>query len=44
MRDTMSQTLFSAPQCDKTKDGLIYSQFYILAKTLFDSSKSVRLY
>ena len=39
MRDTMSQTLFAAPQGDETKDGLIYSQFYMLAETLFDSSK-----
>jgi hypothetical protein len=39
MRDTMGQTLFAAPQGAETKDGLIYSQFYGLIKTPFDSAK-----
>ena len=39
MRDTMGQTLFAAPQGGETQDGLIYSQFYGLIKTPFDSTK-----
>lgn len=39
MRDTVGQTLFAAPQGAETKDGLIYSQFYGLIKTPFDSTK-----
>ncbi|OBT74572.1 hypothetical protein VF21_07569 [Pseudogymnoascus sp. 05NY08] len=35
----MGQTLFAAPQGAETKDGLIYSQFYGLIKTPFDSAK-----
>jgi hypothetical protein len=39
MRDTMGQTFFAAPQGKETRDGLIYSQFYVLIKTPFDTSK-----
>lgn len=39
MRDTMGQTLVAAPQGAETKDRLIYSQFYGLIKTPFDSAK-----
>ena len=39
MRDAMGQTFFAAPQGKETRDGLIYSQFYTLVKTPFDSTK-----
>jgi hypothetical protein len=39
MRDTMGQTFFTAPQGVEARDGLIYSQFYGLIKTPFDSTK-----
>lgn len=39
MRDTIGLTLFAAPQGAETRDGLIYSQFYRLIKTPFDSAK-----
>src|SRR4051812_49390210 len=39
MRDTTGQTLFAAPHGKESTDGLIYSQFYALIKTPFDSSK-----
>jgi hypothetical protein len=39
MRDTMGQTFFAAPHGTETQDGLIYSQFYNLIKTPFDTSK-----
>ncbi|KFZ15728.1 hypothetical protein V502_05438 [Pseudogymnoascus sp. VKM F-4520 (FW-2644)] len=39
MRDTMGLTLFAAPQGAEARDGLIYSQFYGLIKTPFDSTK-----
>lgn len=39
MRDTMGQTFFTAPQGVEARDGLIYSQFYELIKTPFDSTK-----
>jgi hypothetical protein len=40
MRDTMGQTLFSLPRGKESVDGLIYSQFYGLIKTPFDTSKA----
>jgi len=39
MRDTIGQTLFAAPRGKESTDGLIYSQFYALIKTPFDSAK-----
>ncbi|TGO31397.1 hypothetical protein BHYA_1028g00010 [Botrytis hyacinthi] len=39
MRDTIGQTLFAVPHGQENMDGLIYSQFYALIKTPFDSSK-----
>jgi hypothetical protein len=39
MRDTIGQTFFTAPQGQECQDGLIYSQFYALIKTPFDTSK-----
>jgi hypothetical protein len=39
IRDTAGETLFAAPHEQESKDGLIYSQFYGLIKTPFDSSK-----
>ena len=39
MRDTIGQTLFAAPRRKESTDGLIYSQFYALIKTPFDSAK-----
>jgi hypothetical protein len=39
MRDTMGQTLFAVPRGKESQDGLIYSQFYNLIKTPFDTSK-----
>ena len=39
MRDTVGQTLFASPRGQESRDGLIYSQFYGLIKTPFDSSK-----
>ncbi|KAK6591266.1 hypothetical protein H4I96_00003 [Botrytis cinerea] len=39
MRDTIGQTLFAVPHGQENMDGLIYSQFYGLIKTPFDSSK-----
>ncbi|KFY09998.1 hypothetical protein V491_07848 [Pseudogymnoascus sp. VKM F-3775] len=39
MRDTMSLTMFTTPQGKEARDGLIYSQFYRLIKTPFDSTK-----
>ncbi|OBT54137.1 hypothetical protein VE04_06765, partial [Pseudogymnoascus sp. 24MN13] len=39
MRDTMGLTMFAAPQGTEARDGLIYSQFYGLIKTPFDSIK-----
>ncbi|KAK6591254.1 hypothetical protein H4I96_12477 [Botrytis cinerea] len=39
MRDTIGQTLFAVPHGQENMDGLIYSQFYGLIKTPFDSSR-----
>jgi hypothetical protein len=39
MRDTIGQTLFAAPQGKESQDGLIYSQFYAVIKTPFDTTK-----
>lgn len=39
MRDTIGQTMFAAPHGEESTDGLIYSQFYALIKTPFDSAK-----
>ena len=39
MRDTVGQTFLAAPQGVECRDGLIYSQFYALIKTPFDSTK-----
>jgi hypothetical protein len=39
VRDTVGQTFFAAPQGQETQDGLIYSQFYALVKSPFDTSK-----
>jgi len=39
MRDTVGQTFFAAPHGRESQDGLIYSQFYALIKTPFDTSK-----
>jgi hypothetical protein len=39
MRDTVGQTLFAVPHGRESQDGLIYSQFYVLIKTPFDTSK-----
>lgn len=39
MRDTTGQTMFAVPHGQESRDGLIYSQFYMLIKTPFDSSK-----
>jgi hypothetical protein len=39
MRDATGQTLFASPNGTETQDGLIYSQFYELIKTPFDTSK-----
>lgn len=39
MRDTTGQTFFAAPRGTESQDGLIYSQFYQLIKTPFDTSK-----
>ncbi|KAF5879002.1 uncharacterized protein Bfra_001175 [Botrytis fragariae] len=39
MRDTAGQTMFAVPNGGENRDGLIYSQFYGLIKTPFDSSK-----
>ncbi len=39
VRDTAGETLFAAPHGQESRDGLIYSQFYGLIKTPFDSSK-----
>ncbi|KFZ11857.1 hypothetical protein V501_04537 [Pseudogymnoascus sp. VKM F-4519 (FW-2642)] len=38
-RDAMDLTMFAAPQGAEARDGLIYSQFYELIKTPFDSTK-----
>ncbi|KAI8931113.1 hypothetical protein NX059_012123 [Plenodomus lindquistii] len=40
MRETMGQTLFAEPQGQESMDGLVYSQFYSLIKTPFDTSKA----
>jgi hypothetical protein len=40
MRDTIGQTLFASPHGKESTDGLIYSQFYGLIKTPFDTSKT----
>ncbi len=39
MRDTIGQTLFANPKGKEATDRLIYSQFYALIKTPFDSAK-----
>ena len=39
IQDTMGQTLFAAPQGIESQDGLIYSQFNVLIKTPFDTTK-----
>ncbi|KAN0108918.1 hypothetical protein V8E51_008660 [Hyaloscypha variabilis] len=39
MRDTVGQTMFASLYGQESRDGLIYSQFYGLIKTPFDSSK-----
>lgn len=39
LRDSIGQTLLAVPQGHEAKDGLVYSQFYVKAKALFDSSK-----
>jgi hypothetical protein len=40
MQDTIGQTLFAAPRQQESMDGLVYSQFYGLIKTPFDTSKT----
>jgi hypothetical protein len=40
MQDTIGQTLFSALNGQESGDGLIYSQFYALIKTPFNTSKT----
>ncbi|KFY82519.1 hypothetical protein V500_10488 [Pseudogymnoascus sp. VKM F-4518 (FW-2643)] len=39
MQDTMGLTMFATPQGKEARDGLIYSQFYRLIKTPFNSTK-----
>ncbi|KAN0090652.1 hypothetical protein V8E51_013788 [Hyaloscypha variabilis] len=39
MRDTVGQTMFASLHRQESRDGLIYSQFYGLIKTPFNSSK-----
>jgi hypothetical protein len=39
MRDAMGQTFFAPPRGRESQDGLVYSQFYNLIKTPFDTSK-----
>jgi hypothetical protein len=39
MRDTTGQTFFAAPHGKERQDGLVYSQFYNLIKTPFDTTK-----
>ncbi|KAH9208129.1 hypothetical protein DL95DRAFT_468027 [Leptodontidium sp. 2 PMI_412] len=39
MRDTMGQTFFATPRGKESQDCLVYSQFYNLIKTPFDTSK-----
>ncbi|KAH6722778.1 hypothetical protein BKA61DRAFT_628670 [Leptodontidium sp. MPI-SDFR-AT-0119] len=39
IRDIIGQTFFVAPQGKESQDRLIYSQFYALIKTPFDTSK-----
>jgi hypothetical protein len=39
MRDTVGQTLFAPPCSQENTDGLVYSQFYGLVKTPFDTAK-----
>ncbi|KAF2626745.1 hypothetical protein BU25DRAFT_342766 [Macroventuria anomochaeta] len=39
-RDSTNQTLFAAPGGKERSDGLVYSQFYGLIKTPFDTSKA----
>ncbi|KAN0089768.1 hypothetical protein V8E51_020028 [Hyaloscypha variabilis] len=43
MRDTVGQTMFASLYRQESRDGLIYSQFYGLIKTPFDSSKNLAL-
>jgi hypothetical protein len=40
MRDTAGQTLFAVPHGKESTDGLVYSQFYGLIKTPFDTAKT----
>ncbi|KAF2628000.1 hypothetical protein BU25DRAFT_299317, partial [Macroventuria anomochaeta] len=39
-RDSTNQTLFASPSGKERADGLVYSQFYGLIKTPFDTSKA----
>ena len=39
IRDTIGLTIFATPQGKEARDRLIYSQFYRLIKTPFDSAK-----
>ncbi|KAH7339209.1 hypothetical protein BKA66DRAFT_581921 [Pyrenochaeta sp. MPI-SDFR-AT-0127] len=39
-RDSTGQTLFAVPHGQENIDGLVYSQFYALIKTPFDTSKT----
>ncbi|KAH7344244.1 hypothetical protein BKA66DRAFT_555043 [Pyrenochaeta sp. MPI-SDFR-AT-0127] len=39
-RDSTGQTLFAVPHGQENMDGLVYSQFYALIKTPFDTSKT----
>jgi hypothetical protein len=40
IQDATGQTIFAVLQGKETRDRLIYSQFYILIKTPFDSTKA----
>jgi hypothetical protein len=40
MRDTIGQTLFANPQEQESLNSLVYSQFYALIKTPFNTAKA----
>ena len=40
MRDTIGQTLFAVPHRKESADGLVYSQFYSLIKTPFNTAQT----
>jgi hypothetical protein len=44
MRDTMGQTLFAMPHGKESAEGLVYSQFYGLIKTPFNTAKTYVFY